>query len=152
MSKQLLAQTVLSADQFNGNVADTITLNETQRHRRRLAMTSDAGTEFLLDLPDARLLKHGDVLQLNDGSMIEVRAVPEKLYRVRGKHKRHLLALAWQIGNRHLAAQIADDHILIRQDHIIESMLIGLGATVEKIEAPFNPESGAYAQHNHHHD
>ena len=133
--------------------AGTITLDETARHRRRIKMISDQGVEFLLDLPEARLLRHGDVLVLDDGRLIEVRAVPEPLMEVRGRDPRHLLALAWQIGNRHLPAQIEPGRILIRRDHVIAEMLAGLGASIIDVEEPFDPEGGAYgdAHHNHHH-
>ena len=135
---------------------DTITLDETARNRRRLKMTSDQGVEFLLDLPEARLLRHGDGLVLDDGRIVEVLAEPEELYEVRGGDRRHLLALAWQIGNRHLAAQIDEDRILIRRDQVIQQMLEGLGASVHEIEASFDPEGGAYGGehhgHHHHHD
>ena len=143
---------VVSGPQFDGDIADTITLDEVQRHRRRFVMKTQKEMEFLLDLPEARLLMHGDVLQLSNGIAIEVIAAPESLLKVSADSSRHLLALAWQIGNRHLPAQILDDHILIRRDHVIEEMLIGLGASVEDVDAPFNPESGAYQQHSHNHD
>ncbi len=135
------------------NPADAITLDETARHRRRIKMVSDGGIEFLLDLPEARLLRHGDGLVLDDGRIVEVRAESEKLFEVRGSNARHLLALAWQIGNRHLAAQIEEDRILIRRDHVIRQMLEGLGADVIEIDSPFGPEGGAYggAHHGHHH-
>ena len=110
--------------------AGAITLDETARHRRRVAMTSDNGIQFLLDLPEARLLRHGDGLVLDDGRVVEVKAEPEALYEVRARDARHLLALAWQIGNRHLAAQIGTDRIFIRRDHVIREMLEGLGARV----------------------
>jgi len=148
---------VTSITRQTHNPADTITLDETARHRRRVKLVSDSGIEFLLDLPQARLLRHGEGLVLEDGRVIEVRAEPEKLMEVRGRDARHLLALGWQIGNRHLAAQIEEDRIVIRHDHVIRDMLIGLGATVTDIEAPFDPEGGAYGddhhghQHGHHH-
>lgn len=66
-----------------------------------------------------------------------------------------MLALAWQIGNRHLAADITETRIRIRADHVIKTMLEGLGATVAEIDAPFDPEGGAYGgahQSHHHHD
>ncbi len=133
-----------------------ITLDETARHRRRMLMVSDEGVRFMLDLPQARLLRHGDGLLLDDGRVIEVVAVPERLYEVRGRDARHLLALAWQIGNRHLAAALDADRILIRRDHVIRDMLVGLGASVTEIEAPFDPEGGAYGGthqgHHHHHE
>lgn len=130
--------------------ACTITLDETARHRRRLAMTSDGGIAFLLDLPETRLLRDGDGLVLEDGRVILVRAAPEALYAVRGRDGRHLLALAWQLGNRHLAAAIHSDHLLIRADPVIKTMLEGLGASVTEVLAPFDPEGGAYAHHGDH--
>lgn len=132
--------------------ADTITLDETARFRRRFKFTSDSGIEFLLDLPEARLLRHGEGIELENGKIIEVIAQPEALYEITAKNTRHLLSLAWQIGNRHLAAQISEDKILIRQDHVIKDMLEGLGASVAEIEASFDPEGGAYAKGHHHHD
>jgi urease accessory protein len=143
-----------------GHVA-TVTLDETARHRRRIRMVSDrlengSTITFMLDLPEARLLRHGDGLVLEDGRIIEVRAMPEPLMEIRGRDARHLLSLAWQIGNRHLAAEIATDTIRIRRDHVIREMLLGLGAEVAEIEAPFDPEGGAYGgshhAHDHHHD
>lgn len=144
-----------------GAPAATITLDETARHRRRMRLVSDrletgATITFLLDLPEARLLRHGDGLLLDDGRIIEVRAKPEALMEIRGRDARHLLALAWQIGNRHLAAEITAETIRIRRDHVIRDMLIGLGANVQEIEAPFDPEGGAYGgahhAHGHSHD
>lgn len=117
-----------------------------------MMMTSDrtAGGSvicFLLDLSAARLLRHGDGLVLDDGRVIEVRAAPEMLMRVTAGNARHLLTLAWQIGNRHLAAEISDSAITLRRDHVIRAMLEGLGATVTDIEAAFDPEGGAYGDH-----
>ncbi|MEO0410443.1 MAG: urease accessory protein UreE [Pseudomonadota bacterium] len=131
---------------------DTITLDETGRHRRRIALTSDGGLTFTLDLPEARLLRHGDGLVLDNGDVIEVRAAPEALMDVRGADPEHLLKLAWQIGNRHLAAEITRESIRLREDPVIAEMLKGLGAAVTYITAPFDPEGGAYGDaHTHHH-
>lgn len=152
------ANTILS---HTHNPADTITLDETARHRRRVKMVSDHGIEFLLDLPEARLLRHGEGIELDDGRVIEVIAKPELLYEVRGHDAHHLLVLAWQLGNRHLSAQIEVDHILIRHDDVIKEMLEGLGASVVEVTASFNPQGGAYSkgysnghkhQHGHNHD
>lgn len=133
--------------------ADTITLDETARHRRRMKMVSDNGIQFLLDLAEVRLLRHGDGLVLEDGRVIVVQAEPEALYEVRATSPRQLVVLAWQIGNRHLPADIDENRIRIRRDHVIRAMLEGLGATVSEVEAPFDPEGGAYssASHGHHH-
>ena len=118
-------------------------------------MTSDPidgkeGIAFLLDLPEARLLRHGDGLVLDDGRIIEVIAAPEALLEVRGRDTEHLVQLAWQLGNRHLPAQVFADRILIRRDHVVADMLKGLGAEVAEIEAPFDPEGGAYGGHGSH--
>ncbi|MGI9402715.1 MAG: urease accessory protein UreE [Rhizobiaceae bacterium] len=139
------------------NPVGRITLDENSRHRRRIKLVAERinspdTIEFLLDLPEARLLRHGDGLVLDDGNVVEVLASPEPLLEVRARDGRHLLALAWQIGNRHLPAQIFEDRILIRRDHVIASMLEGLGATVAEVTAPFDPEGGAYGdRHDHHH-
>jgi urease accessory protein len=129
----------------------TVTLGYDDRHRRRLRLTSDAGEDFLLDLQRAAVLDEGDGLALDDGSWIEVKAAPETLLEISAARPDLLCRLAWHIGNRHLAAAIAPDRILLRDDHVIAEMLIGLGATVRRIEAPFTPERGAYDGHEHHH-
>lgn len=133
---------------------DIITLDETARHRRRMKMKSDNGIEFLLDLPEAKLLRHGEGLVLGDGRVVEVQAAPEQLFKVSGHNPHHLLSLTWQLGNRHLPTQIFEDHLHIRADHVIKDMLLGLGAHVEEITAAFDPEGGAYSgeqTHSHHH-
>ena len=151
MTQHPIASSVQPRSEFAGQANDTITLDETDRHRRRMVMTSDAGTTFLLDLPEAQLLVDGDVLQLSDGTHVEVKAKAEPLLKIKANNHQHLVKLAWQIGNRHLPAQIVEDHILIRRDHVIADMLTGLGAKVEEVIAPFNPEGGAYHAHSHHH-
>ena len=126
------------------SAADTITLDETARHRRRMSMISDNGIQFLLDLPEARLLRHGEGLELEDGRIVQVLAAPEPLYEVRAATPHSLLQLAWHMGNRHLPTQILDDHIRIRRDHVIRDMLERLGADITEIDAAFDPEGGAY--------
>lgn len=126
-----------------------------QRHRRRLRMEADDGKPFLLNLPVAMALNHGDGLPLNTGEIIEVIAAPEPLMEVRATDALHLLRLAWHIGNRHLPAMIKPDVIYIRPDHVIQDMLEGLGARVRAVQGPFQPEGGAYApesKHDHGHD
>ncbi|WP_192845674.1 urease accessory protein UreE [Aureimonas sp. AU22] len=136
--------------QWAGPADDTITLDEAQRHRRRMAMVSDGGIAFLLDLAEARLLLAGDAIVLSDGRLVEVKAKPEQLLSVDGRDADHLLQIAWQIGNRHLPCQIRDGRILLRRDHVIADMLRGLGADVHEVEAAFDPVGGAYAGGHHH--
>ena len=136
----------------DSHFVDTITLDETDRHRRRFLLTSDSGIKFLLELPSATLLMQDDVLRLNDGRGIRVQAMPEALYEIRGTDRMHLLTLTWHVGNRHLATQILPDHVRIRSDSVIRTMLEQLGAQVTPIQAGFNPEGGAYGDaHSNHH-
>lgn len=138
--------------------ADTVVLGFDDRHRRRMAMTGTRGLEFLLDLKEAVALRGGDALVLDDGRLIEVVAAPEPLVEIRGTDPHHLVRVAWHLGNRHLPTQIVGKGLRIRRDHVIEDMVRGLGARVIVIEAPFDPEGGAYAggghaAHGHdHHD
>lgn len=150
------ATRVFPSGSWSHVAADTVVLDYDQRHRRRMAMTGGRGVQFLLDLPEAVAIRDGDGLLLEDGRMVEVKAAPEPLTAVTATDPAHLVRLAWHLGNRHLPAQLSADRILIRSDHVIEDMLRGLGATVAPVEAPFDPEGGAYAErhgHGHpHHD
>jgi urease accessory protein len=129
--------------------ADTVVLDFDDRHRRRMAMIGTRGLEFLLDLENATVLRGGDALVLDDGRMVEVVAAPEPLIEIRGADPQHLVRLAWHLGNRHLPTQITARGLRIRRDHVIEAMVKGLGARVIEIEAPFDPEGGAYAGGGH---
>lgn len=135
---------------WSGAPAARITLDETARRRRRMRMVADDGLEFLLDLRETVLLRDGDGIALDDGRIVGVIAAPEPLLEVRAASRAALMRLAWHIGNRHLAAELHDDRILIRRDHVIAAMLTGLGATVSEVVRPFNPEGGAYGGHHHH--
>jgi urease accessory protein len=132
--------------------ADTIVLDFDDRHRRRMAMTGTRGLEFLLDLENAVALRGGDALVLEDGRLIEVVAAAEPLLEIRGADPLHLVRIAWHLGNRHLPTQIMGKGLRIRRDHVIEEMVRGLGARVIEIEAPFDPEGGAYAAAHAAHD
>jgi urease accessory protein len=131
--------------------ADTVVLGFDDRHRRRMAMTGTRGLEFLLDLENAIALRGGDALVLEDGRLIEVVAAPEPLAEIRCNDPQHLVRVAWHLGNRHLPTQIMAKGLRIRRDHVIEAMVKGLGARVIEIEAPFDPEGGAYAGGGHAH-
>jgi urease accessory protein len=130
-------------------VEDTITLDALGRHRRRIKLTTDGGIEFLLNLDRTRFLSEGDAILLTDDRSIKVIAKPEKLYAVTAKSYKHLLSLAWHIGNRHLKADIQRSRILIQVDPVIHDMLTGLGAMIKIVTEPFNPEQGAYDHHHH---
>jgi urease accessory protein len=144
------ATTVLGQHRWTHAAADTVVLDFDDRHRRRMAMTGTRGLEFLLDLENAVALRGGDALVLEDGRLIEVVAAAEPLIEIRGADPLHLVRIAWHLGNRHLPTQIMPKGLRIRRDHVIEAMVKGLGARIIEIEAPFDPEGGAYASSHAH--
>ena len=137
-----------------------VTLAHDQRHLRRKLLHLQNDEMVMLDLKEAVLFAHGDLLVVENGDLVEVRAADEKLFEVKAKNTLHLIELAWHLGNRHLSAQIEEGRILILRDHVIRAMLEGLGATVRDIDEPFQPARGAYHApgghahahaHDHHH-
>jgi len=158
----LRADNVIPAGQWSGAPADTVVLDFDERYRRRFVMTGVGGLEFLLDLGEAAMLRGGDGLRLEDGRIVEVVAAPEPLAEIRAADALALTRVAWHLGNRHLPTELMPKALRIRRDPVIEAMAEGLGARVIPLEAPFNPEGGAYVKaeasaakrhdHDHHHD
>ncbi|MCC5999333.1 MAG: urease accessory protein UreE [Pararhodobacter sp.] len=139
------------AGQWTGQSA-SVALDYEARFMRRKRLVTDAGWPFMVDLPGATSLNHGDALVLDDGRLVMVQAAAEPVLVVRGD----LARLAWHIGNRHTPCQIGADHLVIRADHVLEGMLRQLGADLTRAEAPFTPEGGAYGRgrtmgHSHGH-
>jgi len=144
----LRATGILPAGSWHAaSVLDEITLDYDRRHRRRHRFTTSAGTEILLDLPDAIHIRDGDAMALEDGRCISVRAAPEDLLEITAPDADALTRLAWHLGNRHLAVQILPGRLRILRDHVIAEMIRHLGGAISEISAPFDPETGAY-----HHD
>ena len=138
-----------------GALLGSVTLPQDERHLRRRVIEIEGGEKILIDLAEPVALAHGDRLVLDDGLQVEIRAEAEDVYDIRARNPVHLAELAWHIGNRHLAAAIEADRILILRDHVIKAMLEGLGATVTEVSEPFTPVRGAYAGHGEkhsHHD
>ena len=124
--------------------SDSVTLNYDNRYRRRIAMKTDGGKDFLLHLAKTTELRSGDLIELEDGRFIEVKAASEKLMKATSDEPLLILKAAWHIGNRHLSCEIQMDNLILRFDHVILQMLENLGLTLEVINQPFNPEGGAY--------
>jgi urease accessory protein UreF/urease accessory protein UreE len=158
----LRADKVIPAGQWTGAPADTVVLDFDERYRRRVAMIGVGGLAFLLDLAEAAMLRGGDGLSLEDGRIVEVVAAPEPLAELRANDALALARLAWHLGNRHLPTEILPKALRVRRDPVVAAMAEGLGARVIALEAPFNPEGGAYVKaekgaaarhdHDHHHD
>lgn len=151
----LRAFCVIAAGRWSGEPVDSVVLDYDDRHRRRMTMKGTQGLDFLLDLDEAVALRGGDALMLDDGRLIEVVAAPEPLAEIRAADMAALVRVAWHLGNRHLPTELTRRALRIRRDPVIEEMARGLGAAVVGIDAPFNPEGGAYAKggpgHGHAH-
>jgi urease accessory protein len=134
---------------------DHLTLDFDHRGKSRLRARLESGAEANLFLPHGTILRGGDTLQARDGTIIAVVSAPENLLEARCANTLELTRAAYHLGNRHVAVQIGiheTGHWLrIQADHVLQHMLEGLGAEVHAIEAPFEPEAGAYG-HGHSHD
>ena len=159
----LRASRVVRRAEMAGRITiDTITLDRQARHRRRIALTTDRGHAFLLDLPEATYLGDGDALEIEGRGLVKVVAAAEALLQIHAHDAEALARIAWHIGNRHIQAEIARGAIYIQPDHVLEAMVAGLGAHVHQVMRPFDPEGGAYGGahqahdhgdgHHHHHD
>lgn len=130
---------------------DVVVLAHDERHLRRKLLHMAHDDVVMLDLKEPVVLEHGDLLELENGAgHVEVIAAEEPLLEIRARDTIHQIELAWHLGNRHLAAQIEEKRILIERDHVIKSMLEGLGAAVAEVTEPFQPVHGAYHSHGSH--
>jgi urease accessory protein len=133
-----------AAEWCRADAIDRVLLDAEKRYRRRITLTGEGGTRFLLDLPHATALRDGDGLVLEDGSVVCVVGRGEALVEVAAENATAMARLAWHLGNRHTEIEVVGDCLRIRRDHVLEAMLLGLGARLTPIEAPFEPERGAY--------
>ena len=136
--------------------ADTLILPHAQRQAHKGFLFGIKGTCVELDFADPVRLRTDDALVLDDGGLIEVVAEPEPLVEVRAADLPSLARLAWHLGDRHVPVQVFERKLRLKRDPAIETMLASLGAKVTAIEAPFEPEGGAYEAaaggDHHHHD
>jgi len=149
------ATKIQAAGSFDASGAvDRVVLDADERHRRRIVLTGEHGTKFLLDLDRAVALKDGDGLVLDDGSIVAVAGRPEPLVEIEAQSPLELVRLAWHLGNRHTQVEIVGGKLRMCRDHVLENMVAGLGGKLTPIEAPFEPEAGAHghAQGEHAHD
>lgn len=143
----LRAVSILPPNHGLGIPFDRIVLQHDERRLRRKLLVLQQGHEVLVDFPQTVTLEAGSALQLEDGRIVEVLAAEELLFEVSARDTAHLVKLAWHIGNRHTSAQLEATRILIKRDHVLKTMLLGLGATVTDVSEPFFAEHGAYHSH-----
>lgn len=130
---------------------DGVLLDHDQRRRRRIVHATRHGRTILLDQPSVVHLRHGQGLMLEDGTLVAVEALPERLIAITAPDTAALVRIAWHLGNRHLATQLDGETLLIRYDHVIAHMVEGLGGVCNVVEAAFDPEGGAYEGGGHGH-
>ena len=133
--------------------APTLTLDFDARRKSRLAATLDNGEEVALVLPRGTVLRDGDVLVAQDGALVRVIAAAEAVLMVTARDGLTLTRAAYHLGNRHTPVEVGADYLKLEYDPVLADMLKRIGAMVEQVTLPFQPESGAYGGgHKHGHD
>ncbi|MFQ6553821.1 urease accessory protein UreE [Aestuariibius insulae] len=139
-----------SVEPSSAEVAGSVQLDYAARLLRRKRLVTVEGWDFLVDLPKAMSVDHGDAFILEDGRFVAVVASEEAVLEVRGDLPR----LAWHIGNRHAPCEIGSDALIVQDEAVMRDMLARLGAKLRPFSAAFTPEGGAYghgrvAGHSH---
>lgn len=150
---QRATRVIAAADRHGRPITDIVILDYAQRSAQKITVTGAKGDSIEIDLREPARLRTDDLLLLDDGGLVEVVAAPEPLIEARAGDLAALSRLAWHLGDRHVLVQVLPNRIRVRREAAIETLLASLGAKVTMIEAPFEPEGGAYAQsRGHGHD
>jgi urease accessory protein len=136
-------------------VIDTVILDSAQRSAQKISVTGTKGKVVDIDLHMPVRLRTDDLLLLDDGTLVEVVAAPESLIEARAADLPGLSRLAWHLGDRHIPVQVLNNRVRALRNVATETLLASLGAKITMIDAPFEPEGGAYAlsqahDHGHH--
>ena len=126
-----------------------LTFDTRQKSRFRAALAS--GVDIGADLPRTGILRSGSYIATQEGDVLRIDAKPERLMQVSAKTDFDLLKAAYHLGNRHVPLMLTPAALYFEPDHVLAEMVEGLGLTVSETDHPFEPESGAYAQHSHDH-
>ena len=117
------------------------------RQKSRLRTQLASGEEAAVMLRRGEVLRGGDLLVASDGRIVEVVASPERVVNVECANPAELARAAYHLGNRHVAVQVGEGFLRLAADHVLEDMLLGLGAKLTILDASFEPEAGAYQGH-----
>ena len=140
--------------------APSITLDWDTRQKSRFDATDSTGRPLGVFLPRGTVVRGGDVLVAEDGSLVRVEAAPQQVLRITACAEHgtafDLMRAAYHLGNRHVPIELRADHLKIEPDHVLAEMLRAMHMTVVAEEAPFEPEGGAYGDsallgHDHGH-
>jgi len=134
--------------------ASTITLDWDTRQKSRFDATDSTGRLLGIFLPRGTVVRGGDVLVAEDGSLIRVEAAPQAVLRITACSEHgssfDLTRAAYHLGNRHVPIELQPDHLKIEPDHVLADMLRAMHMTVVEVSEPFEPENGAYGDHGGH--
>ena len=135
--------------------ASTVELDWDVRQKSRFDTTGSAGRHLGVFLPRGTVVRGGDVLVAEDGSLTKVIAAPQSVLKIThcSDHGTpyDLIRAAYHLGNRHVPIELKPDHLKIEPDHVLADMLRAMHLIVSAVEEPFEPESGAYASGGHAH-
>ena len=126
-----------------------LTFEERRKTRQRARL--EDGEEVALFLDRGTTLRGGDCLEAEDGRVVRIVAAAEALMEVKSADAALLARAAYHLGNRHCAVEIGEGVVRFPADHVLAEMLAGLGLEARTVNAPFEPEAGAYAAGHHHH-
>jgi urease accessory protein len=134
--------------------AATVTLDWDLRQKSRFEATDSLGRSLGVFLPRGSVVRGGDVLVAEDGSLIRVQAAPQSVLRITACTAHgspfDMTRAAYHLGNRHVPIELRPDYLQIEPDHVLAEMLRAMHLIVNPVEAPFEPESGAYSSHGGH--
>ena len=140
--------------------AASVTLDWDTRQKSRFDATDSTGRQLGVFLPRGTVVRGGDVLVAEDGSLVRVEAAPQTVLQITACAEHgtafDLMRAAYHLGNRHVPIELRADHLKIEPDHVLADMLRSMHMTVAEVQEPFEPEGGAYGDnammgHDHGH-
>ncbi len=131
-------------------IDDVVKLPFSERQKARQRVGADSGAFYGIKLPRGTVLRGGDILQSACGRTVEIQAAAETTSRVTSDDPWQLARVAYHLGNRHVWVEVGRQQLSYLHDHVLDDMVRQLGSTITVVEAPFEPEAGAYAEHHHH--
>ena len=140
--------------------ACTVTLDWDTRQKSRFDAADSSGRALGVFLPRGTVVRGGDVLVAEDGSLIVVLAAPQKVLRIVASNPSaaafDLMRAAYHLGNRHIPIELHAEHLKIEPDHVLADLMQSMGMQVQEVQEAFEPEGGAYGDsallsHDHGH-
>ena len=140
--------------------APSVSLDWDVRQKSRFQVEDSSGRVLSVFLQRGHVVRGGDVLVADDGSLIRIEAAPQALLRITTCPQHgtpfDLVRAAYHLGNRHVPIELKPDHLQIEPDAVLADMLRSMHLIVNKVDAAFEPEGGAYGAHHggsgHSHD